>query len=188
MTRISGCLMLVALACAAPAQALPIINLLPPTTITAAPGETVGWGYEIINDDPNYWVVIAGLVPDPFAHGTGSDAIFGFPVLAPAASPGFSVIQPYVPGVAGLYEFTWDLTAPAGFVNSGFFHFEAQLYDGDPFQGASLVATLPDLTVAYNVAVASASVPEPATLFIFSAGLGCVGVSRLVSRRRRRFL
>jgi hypothetical protein len=184
MMRISGCVILVALACAAPAQALPIINLLPPTTITADPGETVGWGYEIINDDPNYWLVIAGLVPDPFAHGSGSDAIFAFPVLAPASSPGSSVIQPYVPGVAGLYEFTWNLTAPAGFVNSGLFHITAELYDGDPFQGASLVATLEDLTVAYSVAVTPASVPEPATLLIFSAGLGCAALRRFARRKR----
>lgn len=187
MMRISGCLMLVALVCAAPAEAVPIFNLLPPTTITADPGETVGWGYEIVNDETDYWLVITGLVPDPFAHGTGSDAIFGFPILAPASSPGSTVIQPYVPGVAGLYEFTWDLTAPGGFVNSGVFHISAELWDGDPFAGGQFASTLPDFIAPFTVTAnePSASVPEPTTLLIFLTGFGCAGLSRLVSARRR---
>lgn len=168
----------------APMEAAPLISLLPPgdATIIAAPGDTVGWGYEIVNDDPVHWLVVSSPNADLFAHGTVTDPlnIFDFPILAPASA----WTTPYVPGTLGLWEFTWDLTAPAGFVNSGVFRVGAELWDGDPFAGGQFASALPDLTAPYEVAVAPppSAVPEPGTLLLVSLGLGFAGFAR---RRKR---
>jgi hypothetical protein len=181
MTRWTGCVMLAALLWAAPIQAAPILSLLPPSgSVAAAPGQTVGWGYQIVNDDPTQWLVITSLIPGLFQHGIGSDLIFDFPILA----PGSSWVRPYVPGTQGLYEFTWDATAPVGFVNSGSFTIGAEFWNGDPFLGGQFASALPDFVVPYN----TATVPEPSTLAVVAAGLGLAAVrrrSRWSAGRRR---
>jgi hypothetical protein len=178
MRRISGCVLLAALLWATPAAAAPILNLLPATgSVTALPGETVGWGYEIVNDDLDHWLVVSFLNPDGFQFGTGSDLIFDFPIIAPGAS----LIRSYVAGVQGLYEFTWDAGAPAGFVNSGLFVIGAELWDADPFAGGQFASTLPDFIAPYSVGVPAtepAPVPEPAAVVLLTAGLGVAGLSR----------
>src|SRR5687767_5006020 len=83
----------------------------------AAPGDTVGWGYEIINDDPANWLVISSFNSDAFQYGSLNDFIFDYPIVAPGAT----ITMPYLAGLQGLAEFTWDVTAPAGFTNSGAF-------------------------------------------------------------------
>ena len=135
--------------------------------------------------------MVSSLSADGFQHGTGSDAIFTFPIVAPA--PDSTLPQPltvpYVPGQQGLYEFTWDLTAPGDFTNSGFFHIDVEFWDGDPFQTGQPVSSFVDFfVVPYSVTVAApptepppASVPEPGTLLLFSSGIAIAGLSR---RRR----
>jgi hypothetical protein len=184
MRRLASWVVAIALVSAAPATAAPIFNIIP-LTGNAAPGDTVGWGYEIVNDDPLYWLVISSLNADPFQHGTITDplSIFDFPILAPDSS----LIRPYVPGTQGLYEFTWDLTAPAGFVNAGVFTIGAELWDGDPFLGGLPLLTLPEFIIPYEISLASdpspAPVPEPASLLLLASGLAAHALAR---RRRNR--
>jgi hypothetical protein len=180
MTRLTGCVMLVALTWAAPSQAAPIFTLVPASgSLVGAPGDTVGWGYEVVNDDPTNWLVISGLNSDGFQYGTVNDFIFDYPILAPGAT----LTTSYLAGIQGLAEFTWDLTAPAGFINSGFFSIGAELWDGDPFAGGQFALALADFTAPYDVSVtrAPAPVPEPATFVLLASGLGF----GLLSRRRR---
>jgi hypothetical protein len=179
MIRISALALVASLAWTAPTEAAPLLNLLPPGgSVAAEPGQTVGWGYEIVNDDPSQWLVISSLIaPSGFQLGVGSDLIFNYPILAPDSS----LVVPYIAGVQGLYEFTWDLSAPVGFINAGTFLIGAELWDGDPFAGGQPFEILPDFEVAYDVTVASpppTTVPEPSTLWLLSSGVALVGWSR----------
>src|SRR5688572_12626597 len=119
----SICVVFAAVMGAAPAEASPIFTLLPGAgSAVASPGDTVGWGYEIINDDPANWLVISSFNSDAFQYGSLNDFIFDYPIVAPGAT----ITMPYLAGLQGLAEFAWDVTAPAGFTNSGAFTIGAE--------------------------------------------------------------
>lgn len=177
MKRMSLSTTLFALLFAAPAGATPVFTLVPGTgSAVASPGDTVGWGYEISNDDSTNWLVISSFSSDFFQFGTETD-IFDYPILA----PGSTVTTPYVAGLQGLAEFTWDATAPAGFTNTGVFTIAAELWDGDPFAGGTFVSSLPDFTATYSISTATATtpVPEPGTLVLLLVG----AISIVLARR-----
>src|SRR5580698_1849279 len=93
--------------------------------ISGAQGQTVGWGYSITNNSTTDWLGTLNLsVASPFQNGFFT-FIFDFPVIAPGATATESFDQS-VP--QGLYEFTWDVGAPVGFVNSGLFALQGGFY------------------------------------------------------------
>lgn len=155
-------------------------NLLPAGGNVSGPaGSTVGWGYEITNSDTDNWLSVWGLSADLFLNGSPM-SLFDFPSLAPGAS----VTVPYdeVSGL-GLYQLTWDITAPNGFANSGTFILSADWYDGDPLGGGSWNGTAPDQNAAYTATVTSAAVPEPATWLLLVSGLaGVVALNTIMLR------
>jgi hypothetical protein len=174
--------MLAAILWAAPTQATPVFTLLPGTGSTvASPGDTVGWGYEITNDDTTDWLVISSFNANLFQFGTLTD-ILDYPILAPGAT----VTNSYLPGLQGLAEFTWDATAPPGFTNSGVFTIGAEIWDGDPLLGGVFVSALPDFTSSYAISTTATPVPEPASVLLFGAGLAVVVARRRKSRERER--
>jgi len=124
-------------------------------------GSTIGWGYTITNDTSN-WLVTMALSADVFQNGT-PDTFFDFPVLA----PGTSATVDFAADVSGLYQLTWDDTAPTGFVNSGTFVLSSDYFDGDPSMGGKDIGLAPDLTAAYSATVS----PEPPVALLFSSGL-----------------
>jgi len=159
-------------------------SLLPASgDVSGLPGSTVGWGYSITNDSSADWLVTSDLTSDPFLNGT-PNLTFDFPDLGPGATVTvpFSLVAttgcPAPP--CGLYELTWDTTAPAGFVNSGDFTLSAQWWTGDPLNGGMFIMDASDSLASYSAMVVG-SVPEPSAVLLLFGGLGAVAF-----RMRRR--
>lgn len=139
--------------------------------LSSPAGSTVGWGYSISNQSLTDWLVTIGLSSGVFLNGT-PNTLFDFPILAPNSSLSTSFDAT---NNLGLYQFTWDTTAPAGFVNSGDFVLSAEWWTGDPSAGGSFLSTALDQSSPYSVNVPSqtpAPVPEPSTLSLFVVGMG----------------
>jgi hypothetical protein len=152
-------LCLAVLLSAVPAIAADIhtFNLLPAGSIAGPAGSTIGWGYSIENQSSSLWLVTSGLDNGVFQHGTPG-LIFDFPDVA----PGETVTVPFSNATsAGLYELTWDASAPLGFVNHGSFVLQAEWWNGDPLGGGSFVSSASYVSQFYSATVAP--VPEPTT-------------------------
>lgn len=131
-----------------------------PADVAGPAGSTVGWGYTIANESTTSWLVLTALDAGVFDHGTPT-SLFDFPSLAPGAIAGVS-FDPA--NQVGLYELTWDATAPVGFVNTGLFTLQGEWWDGDPLAGGAFVSIAPEESAVYSATVTgSTSVPEPSS-------------------------
>lgn len=128
--------------------------------ISGTPGSTIGWGYFISNQSPTSWLVTTALNADPFIFGSPA-SLFDFPDLAPNtdAQEDFDPVL----GI-GLYQLTWDLTAPVDFANFGTFTLSTEWWSGNPTAGGVFLESGPDISQPYFATVDQASsVPEPNT-------------------------
>ncbi|HEY1239984.1 MAG TPA: hypothetical protein VGF16_05475 [Bryobacteraceae bacterium] len=131
-----------------------------PADVAGPAGSTVGWGYTISNESTTSWLVLTALDAGVFDHGS-PNSLFDFPNLAPGdtVSVSFDAVHSL-----GLYELTWDATAPIGFVNTGLFTLQGEWWDGDPLAGGNFLSDAPDASAAYSATVTgstSTSIPEP---------------------------
>lgn len=159
--------------------------------IAGAPGETIGWGYSLVNYSLTDWLVVGFPSADPFVNATPDASVFDFPSVAPGAT----VTVPFMPGSesafgVGLFQITWSATAPIGTVETGSFTLSADFYDANPFDFesddiAQFLRAADTQIAAYSATVVAAptSVPEPATLMLSGIGLALTGIVR---RRRAR--
>lgn len=158
------------------------LTMLPVSgNISGPAGSTIGWGYSITNQSNSLWLMLINLVADPFANGT-ANLLFDFPIVAPLST----VTVAYSSTGTGLYELTWDITAPVGFVNSGTFTASAEWWFGDPLNGGSFESLATEATAAYSATVTAPSttpVPEPATWL-----LSLTGVLGLIALKKRAVL
>jgi hypothetical protein len=154
-------------------------SLLPADGNVSGPaGSTVGWGYQLTNNSATEWFVPTDLDTDSsFSYGTPT-LLFDFPDLAPD-STAMETFDP-VNGI-GLYQFTWDSSAPGGSVNSGNFVLSGEWWDGDPLNGGNFIADAIDTSAAYTARVntGSSSAPEPSSL---AMAMSCLGVLIVVWR------
>ena len=150
-------------------------------TVTAAAGETAGWGYSITNNDSLHWLEMTNFSSGLFTNGTPL-LLFDFPILAPNQT----LTQLWTIGSTGLFEFTWDAGVQSNASNAGTFILTGQFWDGDPLLPGSTPQGGPvDQSQSYNVLVSGAQpVPEPATLSL--AILGLISVAGNIRRRRGR--
>jgi len=149
--------------------------------ISGPPGSTIGWGYTFTNQSATSWLMLTAVSADVFLNGTPDASVFDFPILA----PGDTLSQAYDPAnFLGLFQLTWDSTAPVGFTNSGLFVVSGEWWDGDPFAGGQLLGT-DQQSAAYSAAVTPvATVPEPATLTLLVIGLAAFRLRRHRQRGR----
>jgi hypothetical protein len=143
-------------------------SLIPSADISGPAGSTIGWGYQLVNEDPDNWLAPKFLDAGPFEHAFPF-AIFDFPILAPletvTVAYNFSLFQ-------GLYELTWDPAPPPAFVNAGIFTITADWYDADPLAGGGIL--LMDDTRSADYTATLAPIPEPTAFSLATVGLGCV--------------
>jgi hypothetical protein len=148
--------------------------------ISGAAGSTLGWGYTLANPSTTDWLVLVNVSADVFEHALPSAILFDLPVLGPEAT----LATAYVAGALGLFELTWDATAPLGFANSGTFIVSAEWWSGDPLAGGSYLGMATDQSATYSVSVMpSATVPEPSSLILLTTGV--VAISSRLRRRTR---
>lgn len=131
--------------------------------LTAPPGGTMMWGYNITNPDPLNWLVVSGLSSDVFLHGNPDASVFDLPMVAPSSTL-----------TGNLYQFTWDPIAPMDGINSGIFTLTANWYDGE----FNYLDGAPNRSAYYTASVAP--VPEPSAWLLVG-----VGLAGLVLCRRR---
>lgn len=131
--------------------------------VSGSAGATVGWGYSITNQSSSDWLVTTNLTADSFLNGTPT-LLFDFPFIA----PGQTAAESFNPAASsGLYEVTWDSSAPAGFVNVGNFALSAQWWTGNPIGDGVFIADAPDVNTSYSASVGPATaVPEPPGLVL----------------------
>lgn len=148
--------------------------------VSGPPGSTVGWGYVTTNQSAQNWLVLTAVSADVFLNGTPDSSIFNFPTLAPNAT----ISQAYdAVNLIGLFQLTWDPTAPAGFVNSGVFTVSAEWWTGDPLAGGQFISLAIDQSAAYSAGVTpSATVPEPTSLLLVLPGLWGVWLRKKASK------
>lgn len=138
------------------AQAAPLFSfsLLPADGALSGPARTsIGWGYSITNRSSDYLVPTA-INSDLFTHGTPL-ALFDFPVVAPNST----ATEAFALDSSGLFQLTWDTTAPSGFVNAGLFELSVSIYDSDPMAAGNLLFTSNDIFTPYSATVAAAPTP-----------------------------
>ena len=157
---------------------------LSPATVNAAPGQTTGWGFSLLNDDTANFLLVTGtefsLAP-PSAFGSYADLL--------ASPPSFVVLAP----LAHLSE-SYDATLGTGIGQfslapsaqgslSGQIQLHYALFSVDPNSAGfdpDLHLVNPDATAFASASVGA--VPEPSTWSLF----GAAGL--LVAAWRRRAL
>lgn len=157
-----------------------VLTLIPPDgDVSGPPGSTAGWGYTITNNT-FLWLESVSLSAGSFSDGTPK-AIFDFPNVAPNSSVTEAFSPAMTPSCSsppcGLYEFTWDNSAPVGALNAGTFSVGFDYFSGDPANPSSVdLGPAPDADASYSASVLPAVVPEPGTFVLLLAGLFSVAV------------
>lgn len=169
------------------ADSISFTALPPGGSVSGPAGSTVGWGYSITNNSAADWFVSTGLNPDSSFLGGTPTLLFGFPDVAPGATA-METFDP-VNGI-GLYEFAWDLSAPAKDTNSGNFVLSGQWWGGDPVNGGNFIANAVDTSAAYSATVSSnsSSAPEPSSVVMMWGGLGILIFQKKARMRIRNFV
>jgi hypothetical protein len=178
MLTLGLCLFLTAFSALAGAITLDLIPI--GGNLVGPPGSVVGWGYTITNDNATDWIQSGNLSADVFQNGM-PNIIFDFPDIAPMSS----VTQNFSLAVTGscssppcgLFDLTWDSTAPVGFVNSGKFIVSSEFFDRNPGDlGAIDLGPAPDAVAGYSATVSApvSPAPEPSMFLLLFTGLAAL--------------
>jgi hypothetical protein len=173
--------LLIAMACPAWAGTTFDFFTLPSSgAILGAPGATMGWGYQIVNQDPvDYLMAVDLQTTGNFTVGT-PNSLFDFPIVA----PGQTVTVYWSQAATGLMELTFD-GAPGN--DTGTFDLQVQWFSDNPLSCDSCDITDPSQTYAeanYSATTYLASAtPEPSSWVM----VAIAGGAMLMGRFRREY-
>jgi len=137
--------------------------------VSGLPGQTVGWGYELVNTDTSNWFVPTQLNASSFSIGSPDASYFDFPVLAPGAEVDALFDELLHTGLYGVQLFSFALPGQS---DSGYFTLSGEWWSGDPLAGGAFLQTADAVQVALTLEVGGAvAVPLPGTLPLLVPGL-----------------
>ncbi len=169
MKRILFAALVTTLSMGAYAAPVPMLTLIP-TSAVGAPGGVTGWGYDILNEDPNDFLVLN----DSFVTGSLSTGVFGtymdylastFIVIGPGLDSG---PVPFVKGTSGVGEFDFDKFVPIPTTISGGISIDYSLFSQDPNDPNFDPGSLVDSGTVSSTAAAIAG-PEPGSALLMGA-------------------
>ena len=154
----------------------------PGGALLGQPGQTVGWGFRLVNNSNLYWLLVNST---DYALASGASNIGSYADIYAAnavagIAPNGGYFQSYyspTPGTAGLGSYRIGDLIPVGSMTWGTIELTYGFWDGDPNDGGE--ATGDGGTVTADASVtAIAAAPVPPTLALVALGL-------LGLRRRR---
>jgi hypothetical protein len=166
----------------ASAQAFTLTVIAASGAVSAPPGGTAGWGYQVSNPSSSQWLVVTGISASGISNGTPDSSFFDFPIVPPlgTATKTFSTSTH-----TGLYGITWNPSAPVGFAISGQFSVSAEWWSGDPLLSGSFIADAVSQISDYAAAVSGASSSIPVitdSVFVLAGMLLAAAGCRLLQR------
>jgi hypothetical protein len=149
--------------------------------IVGAPGELVGWGYKLVNEDPTNTLVVTALSPSSFSFATPDSSLFDFPIVAAAGTAS----QPFdaVAGT-GLLGALISPFAVAGQLETGTFTLFAEWWSGDPFAGGTFLRDADPAEVGFSLLVRVAVAPEPSSALLVAIALASCLAGRAAAREK----
>ncbi|CAN7692860.1 hypothetical protein [Duganella sp. LjRoot269] len=149
-------------------------------SISGLPGETVGWGYELVNTDTLNWFVPTQLSASSFSIGSPDASYFDFPILVPGAAATVAFDAALHTGLYGVQIFPFALP---GQIDSGSFSLSGEWWSGDPLSGGTFLQAADVVVSPFSLEVAGiTAVPLPGSLPLLALGL----VLLWVCQRRRK--
>jgi hypothetical protein len=137
--------------------------------VSGLPGQTVGWGYQLVNTDTSNWFVPTVLNASSFSIGSPDASYFDFPILVPGAAAVVAFDAALHAGLYGVQIFPFALP---GQVDSGSFSLSGEWWSGDPLSGGTFLQAADVAVSPFSLEVAGiTAVPLPGSLPLLALGL-----------------